>query len=400
MDIYGDLKLDGTLQSYYDEVATGGTGGSGDDLYYHHISNHYHSGLSSLVGLETNDGNFSIDNSYETINCNRLMISKGESQMVNLNYIKSRPIGNTGVIIGGADSLRNMEFINIVFPSNAYHFGELYLDCYDGLATSNGPLDKGVVFNNNDDDRYYDMFEFSIKTGVDVAFFGYAQSSYYNFSLNGCVVSNRTLDNAVVNSHSLYMYKYGLNDKSVCAAKTNSYTYHQGGGCGLSNSEGDRGLFIGGSNSDTNSNTGFNTIEYFTISAATDTSHGYFGSLVSRAGINLAAGCSNGTLNRGLIIAGQKRYWETNTWNYSIYVNTIDQVNISVLGNSDNFGELSTTRVNHSVVDNNMQNRAVVIGGDETLLEMEYISISTIANSSDFGDLIHPRNKHVSTSNG
>ncbi len=399
MDIYGDLRLDGTLQSFYDEVGTGGTGGSGDDLYYHHISNHYHDGLPSLINIKTNDGNLSIDNSYETILGNRFMISKGESQMVNMSYVKSRPNGNTGVIIGGIDSLRDMEFINIAYPSNSYHFGELYANCYDCVATSNGPLDKGVVFNWNGID-FSTMYEFSIKTGVDVAFFGYIAHSGYRLDRNPSVVSNRTLDDAVIYTYNTYMYTYGINNKSKSVARTASYVCHEYGGCGLSNSEGNRGLFVGGTNVDTTTNTGFNNIEYITISTPTDVSHGYFGSLGSGYGVNYACGCSNGALNRGLIIGGQKRYWEPSSWKYGIFLNTIDQINISVLGNSDSFGELSAPRYKHSVVDNNMQNRSVIIGGNDVVLEMEYVTISTTGNSLDFGDLTNPRSRHTSTSNG
>lgn len=389
MKIYGNLKLSGELQTYYDEIGTGGTGGTGG--VYHHISNHYHDELSALIDIECEEGNVTVDNALTALNNHRIIVAIDDDHFVNPAFIKARPIGNTGVIIGGTDSLQSMEFINISTPSNSYNFADLYHDCYDSCAASNGPLDAALIFEYNSTYQYF-IWQFSIKTGVDVSFFG--RSVTVAAEPSAC--SNRTLDRIRVHRTTTSVYSYCTITQSESAQSGNAKYYRTTGSTSLSNSEADRALCYGGGVSGTYA-TGFLYGEYAAIS--TDAAGALFGQLSTTYGINDAASCSNGVYNRGIIAGGQKKQYESN-WIDGDLTDLIHYVNISTLCDAEEFGSLNNAVTQHSMTDNNMQGIGVIIGGTDFTTNMEYISITTTGNASEFGELSNPRERHCSVSNG
>ena len=147
-----------------------------------------------------------------------------------------------------------------------------------------------------------------------------------------------------------------------------------------------RGVFGGGYPASQDDR--LNTIDYITFSSlinATD-----FGDLtVARNGL---AACSSTT--RGIFVGG---YTTKSLWDY---VNTIDYITLSTLGNAADFGDLTLTR--GGLAGCSSATRGVFAGGfyngtwNNT---MDHITLATLGDAADFGDLSEALNALAACSN-
>ena len=383
MKFYGNLDLDGGDTKF--QISTTAVKGS-LNLPNRKLNNITYIPNSNI---NTRDGGFRINTDKTTrVPRNEIYISHGESNLINSAISHNRPTGNTGVIIAGSSSRNDIEYINIRRPSNSYYFGNLSNNMYGLCATSNGPLDRALVMGgwSNRHNHYYIM---SISTGVDAAFFGYTDRIGWDRTATGNACSNRSGNIALVAgcsySRSNISYKriYSFRINTAMSWVHFGYlSYDRHNNASTSNSELGRGIFAGGS--------GYQSICWCPIQI--NGSSNSFGNLMGRSYYNDAT--SNGSLNRGLIMG--------NYYNNSTTGNVIQHISISSTGNAINHGDLTVKVSHHMCVDNNIQNRAVRIGGNQsaTLQSMDYTAISYNNNAVDFGDLIKQRWRHGACSNG
>jgi len=152
-------------------------------------------------------------------------------------------------------------------------------------------------------------------------------------------------------------------------------------------SDGVRGIFAGGVNSSPTT-VGNNAIEFITIATTGDSNS--FGELSSaRWG---ASGVNSPT--RGVFAAGAT----------PTYLKSIEFVTIATLGNSQDFGEVSTAARN--IIPACSSTRGVYAGGQTSSSSpyayqntIEFITIATLGNTSDFGDLTTVRSRGAGVSN-
>ena len=138
-----------------------------------------------------------------------------------------------------------------------------------------------------------------------------------------------------------------------------------------------RGIFAGGFSQPTPANTGWNIIEFVTISSTGNTID--FGDL-----LNLTygkSGVSNGT--RGVFVGGEV--------GGPTYLNTLEYVTIATTGNSTYFGDLTLSRVyaaSSSSLIRGIFGGGTISASPTATNVMDYITINTSGNAQDFGDLV------------
>lgn len=134
-----------------------------------------------------------------------------------------------------------------------------------------------------------------------------------------------------------------------------------------------------------------NTIFYVTISTIGDTSD--FGDLTTSR--HAPASTSNGSNDRG-VFAG--------AWDDITNDNLIDYITIESTSNSSLFGYLAIDRGDSAANSNGYNNRGLIIGGStiSTIYNViEYITINTLGNSIDYGDIIASKRRGLGAcSNG
>jgi len=134
----------------------------------------------------------------------------------------------------------------------------------------------------------------------------------------------------------------------------------------------------------------YNVIEYVTISS-TGNAVDYGDLTVGRL---RAPGCASPT--RGLFFAGQ------NDGPGSTKYKSIDFISIATLGNAQDFGDLTTQKNTGSSCSNSI--RGLYFGGNSGpspspfTNSIEYVTIATLGNSTDFGDLTSARSSQTSLS--
>ena len=144
-----------------------------------------------------------------------------------------------------------------------------------------------------------------------------------------------------------------------------------------------RGVFGGGEET---GSVVTNVIDYVTISTlgnATD-----FGDIGTAQAYHAAT--SNGTNDRGIFGGGYNAEWSI--------INTISYITISVLGNTTDFGDLSSGRHSLAAISNGSNNRGTFGGGFNSDI-IDYVTISSIGNATDFGNLTQTRTQLTAASN-
>jgi hypothetical protein len=139
-----------------------------------------------------------------------------------------------------------------------------------------------------------------------------------------------------------------------------------------------RGIIIGSATGQTPSISYINTIQFITISTLGNSAN--FG---ESSGVSTKGGCSNSI--RGV---------------YTIDDNTIEYITIATLGNSQNFGDLTISNSYRSAASSST--RGIFGGGygPSNVNTIDYVQIMSTGNAIDFGDLTDARGILVSCSNG
>lgn len=243
----------------------------------------------------------------------------------------------------GAPQNQNViDYITMSSTGNATNFGDLTQERNDLASCSNGPNDRGVFCGGGmyGSDALWDIIDYvTISSSSNAGDFG-----------------NLTGDSEFSNATS-----NGTNERGVI---------HLGSQVGSSY---------------------LNTIDYITISTPSNASD--FGDLTVVRSYGSGA-CSNDVGDRGLFFAG---------WNGSAYVNVVDYITISSIGNATNFGDLTATCSNGSACSNGVNDRGLnshgVAGGTRSNV-IDYVTISCTSNANDFGDLATARGWTGACSNG
>ena len=143
-------------------------------------------------------------------------------------------------------------------------------------------------------------------------------------------------------------------------------------GAGISNST--RGLICGAYQGSGASGT-LNTIQYLTIATLGDTLD--FGDMTNNSGNGVQGMGATSSPTRGITFGAGT----------PTTINEIHSIEIATLGNSVNFGDLSSNRYLCQGVSNGT--RGVVGGGDNSgaVNSIEYITIASTGDATDFGDL-------------
>ena len=147
---------------------------------------------------------------------------------------------------------------------------------------------------------------------------------------------------------------------------------------GSSTSDGTKGVFVGGENSQT-------TLDYVTI-ATTGNASSWGGSFSTGSHSGGIGNVNNGT--RGVIAIG-------GTSSGSSYEDIIEYLTMTTGSNSTDFGSLTQARSTPSQA--STDTRGVFGGGKFTsgsssgTVTIDYITIATTGNATDFGDLTQAR---------
>ena len=148
---------------------------------------------------------------------------------------------------------------------------------------------------------------------------------------------------------------------------------------------GDRGMFGGGNNGSTNTD----TLDYIPISTTGNAVD--FGNLT--VGRHAASSTSNGANDRGVWAGGFDPGWTQ--------LNVIDYITISTPGDATDFGDLTVARIALAGTSNGTNNRGVFGGNNNGPADtIDYITISATGDATDFGNLTTSRYYTGALSNG
>lgn len=297
--------------------------------------------------------------------------------------VPAAPGGDTGVFMGGfvgAARFNNIEYITISSTGNTADFGDLTeaKKSADHVVANGLAGDRGVVAGGGLVVGRTTVVEYiNISTPGNATDFGDHSEGIDDWA---------SVDNG---SNDRGIFTGGSNgsvvrlDADYITISTNSNTTSFGSlsqvsqnQSGCSNGVNERGVIIGAWNT-VASGTYYNIMEYFTISTpsgATD-----FGDLLGTTAILSA---SSNTLNeRGVIFAG---------FNGAANINTIQYITISTTGNAADFGDLSVKVRGIASCANGMDDRAVAGTGIDDVSAyinvLEYVTVSSLGNATDFGD--------------
>ena len=155
-----------------------------------------------------------------------------------------------------------------------------------------------------------------------------------------------------------------------------------------------RGLFIGGRTASPATVALHNTIDYVTIQTTGNTTD--FGDLTAgRSSGGMSGSVCNAT--RGFVVGGYN--WPDEAPSSTSY-NIIEYITTATLGNSQDWGDLVTTRTGAAICSSPI--RGVVANGNTPSLStnIDYFSIVTAGNAFDFGDTTQARRTSAGASNG
>jgi hypothetical protein len=249
----------------------------------------------------------------------------------------------TGLFLGGYGYRNNIDKITINTTGDATDFGDLsYANRY-GCSTSNGTDERGIT-----------AIAYSVETA-----------------------DRNIIEYVTINSPG------NATDFGDLTQGRYSFT-------ATSNNTDDRGVFLGGYDGSI-----YNIIEYVTITNtgnATD-----FGD--TRTDSRLNAATSNATDDRAIYMVSAHNTLQQ-------YSNVIEYFTITSLGNSSDFGDVSSARESPAATSNNENDRALFMGGGNNFPSyvyfntIEYVTITSTGNSTDFGDLTVTVAQGVATSDG
>jgi hypothetical protein len=286
--------------------------------------------------------------------------------------------GARGVFGGGSapGNVNTIQYINIASTGNAIDFGDL--TAVRAYLRSNSSSTRGLFNGGLASPVIHATIDYiTISSTGDAISFGTLSLARYGAA--SCSNSTRGI---TAGGFILSPTATPVNNIDYVTIASTGNAVSFGTLSGIRNYMGScasptRGVFAGGTPVGSPYTPLTNVIEYITISTLGNTTD--FGDLTSAR--SLPTGCSNTT--RGI-------FGGAYTTPSSNYINNIEYITIATLGNAVNFGNLSSVRSNLTACASST--RGVFGGGYAPSLTnvIEYISIATQGNSIDFGDLIAP----------
>ena len=278
-----------------------------------------------------------------------------------------------GVFVGGNNSSNNdvssIEYIQISTLGNAINFGDSTIA---GSRKANGSAStgtRGFAVGSNDPSNWTTIEYFTIPSAGNAIDFGNLNTG------RGAASSHSSSTRAVIaggrNPASITTIDYfEMNTTGSALEFGNLATVTQWpAGAGSPT----RMLIGGGEQPGRTAD-----VSYLTISSKGNATE--VGDLLTQIGSGKGS-CSNNT--RAIFSGGDGPG--------SLYLHSLDSVEISSLGNATRFGDLSEQRAYSVAVSNST--RGVFGGGytPSTTNVMDYITIASVGNAIDFGDLSTPR---------
>lgn len=343
--------------------------------------------MSSLEPSIKYQGKSWFDTSTNTLkfwNANtQTWVTSEQLQTVILN--EGFSVGNRGVFNGGNGGLTVLDYINIDTISNAINFGANTISKTSFSGTSNGSNDRGIFGGGYSAINVIEYITIMIQSNAldygDLTIGRHGQGGLSN-NINNRGVFAGGSDGGTFFNVIDYVNISTTNNALDFGDLTTTKVYCASASNGINN----KGLTSGGHVSS-------NVIDYFMLSVLGN-SVDYGDLTLGRHGV---ASTSNHINNRAIIVGG------TTTGDGSSTVNVIDYMTISTQSNALDFGDLYTNRGFHlSSTSNGINNRGVNGGSwnpSVTTNIIDYVNISVLSNSTDFGDLTVSRGQPGSTSN-
>lgn len=255
--------------------------------------------------------------SYISISCASNSVDFGDLLATKSGVFgTSNGANDRGIFAGGAATTNVIQYITILSPANSTDFGDLRVARVYGGSVSNGTNDRGVFMGGSDTKIDYITIS-SESNAIDFGVHSVADAFQAGTS-NGTTDRGLFGGGHISASAMWYITITSLGNSVSWTGELSSVRYFLSA---ISNDTDDRGVFVGGS--------GYvDVMDYFTISV--DASAEDFGNLAT--GTSELSGVSNGINNRGVFIGGKT--------GSTVWINTLQYITISTLGNSEDFGDL------------------------------------------------------------
>ncbi len=344
--------------------------------------------------VESTDDSTAINSVISGNKIEASVFSNMKTQFENMTFSSG---GDKGIFAAQIDQENNIfantiEYVTIKSAGNSSDFGDINASMAGFMAaTSNGSGDIGVYNLAYTDEGFVNSLSYiTISSNGDASVFGELVSPG-PAAMGAC--SNGSNDRGVwacgydgttFYNNIDYLTISSTGDSSAFGILSSGEARIYIGGS--SNATGNRGIFAGGGLIN-----GYCTIEYITIISLGDATD--FGDLTNPS--QTSASCSNGTNNRSVIQITQSATKQ----------NGMDYINITSIGNASSFGELNTLTSLRGSTSNATGNVGLFAGGETSsstyncVNTIDQINISSLGDASDFGDLLLPSAHKTGTSN-
>ena len=318
-------------------------------------------------------------------------IASNQGQMT--SPFQSSSVGDRGIISGGhttAAYVTTIDCVNISVLSNAATFGQATTDMYGRGATSNSSYDRGVFGGGY---KYNEAFTniidyITISSPSNASDFGdlIVARGFVASTSNG--INNRGIfaggNATATNTAAINTIEYITISNVTNAFDFGDLSTELLGYAAASNSINNIGIINGGSN----------RIDSIRISSLSNSK--FFGNLTSVRWNG--AGLDNGVNDRAIFSGGWINTPSVVAFNY------MDYATISTPSNGTDFGDLTVARSDLESTSNGTNNRGIIVGGLNSVNSVsyniiDYINISVLGNAFDFGDLTQVRHNLCATSN-
>lgn len=314
-----------------------------------------------------------VSGNYEvTTSAGNKLVTARKSDGHSVSYGDVEPIltpGDRGVFAGGASTASNtISYITISSTGDSDNFGDL-TDAKGMLGDlSNGGAERGV-FSGNYPDHTGEMDFITINSLGDAQDFGDCMAGGWQIAGLSNSINDRGIfaGNGYTNSNVI---QYITISTTGNAQNFGDLITGRGAGGTTSNGINNRGIYAGGGPA------GNTAIEYINIATLSDSIA--FGNL-SAATYSLC-GTSNGVNDIGVFAGGRAAPAH-------VYLDTIEYITITSLGDADDFGNLTIARDWTAACSNRENERAVIGQGNAGTNIMDYITINSPANAAFFGNL-------------
>jgi len=296
-----------------------------------------------------------------------------------------------GFAPGGVGQLNTIDYVTISTLGNAQDFGDSTTKTFqDGVCSSRTRSFAlgGSLASGQTEDISTNVFS---SLGNGVKFGELTDKNYGNKALSDATRGISAGGEGPSSSAGLNMMEY------ITMASTGNAVDFGDITAGLrigqfTTMNSTRGLYVGGRTASPGTVALHNAIDYVTIQTTGNTTD--FGDLTAgRSSGGISGSVCNAT--RGFVVGGYN--WPSNP---TTYYNIIEYITTATLGNSQDWGDLVTTRTGAAICSSPI--RGVVAGGSTPSLStnIDCFSIVTAGNAVDFGDTTQARRTVAGASNG